>query len=176
MKQLKLLSGILGLALVLSPLVLSQGAAAAELHIGVVNTRAIIETAPQSIQASEKIKQEFAPREAKLVEMKKTLNLKQEKLARETMTMSDSARRDMERDITNSQRELKSAIETFQEDLGQRRNEELKIIRDLAMKAVTSLAKSENFDLILSEENVLYMGDKVDITKKVVERMKDVKK
>lgn len=171
MKQLKRLSGILGLALLLG-----QGAAAAELRIGVVNTRSIIETAPQATQASDKIKQEFTPREAKLMDMQKALKLKQEKLARESVTMSESARRDMERELAGGQRELKTAVETFQEDLGLRRNEELKVIHALAMKAVNALAKDERFDLILGEENVLYVGEKVDITKKVLERMKDMKK
>lgn len=163
----------LGLALGLT---LAQGAAAAELRVGVVNTRVIIESAPQAIQASDKIKQEFSPREAKIVEMQKALKLKQEQMVKESMTMSESARRDLEREIGAAQRELKSSVERFQEDLGARRGEELKVIRDLAMKAVTALAKGEKYDLILSEEAVLYVGEKVDITKKVLEQLKDMKK
>ncbi len=59
----------------------------------------------------------------------------------------------------------------FQEELNLAKNTEMKVILKIANEAIQKIAVSENFDLILQE--AVYRSDRLDITDKVIEALKD---
>jgi len=144
---------------------------AEEIRIGFVNVARVLQQAPQAEQAKKRLEREFAPRDKRLVAMQKELKKLEEKLARDAAVMSDSERRKLERDILAKQRELKRAREEFREDFNLRRNEELGKLQRQVFEAVKSLAKEENYDLLLTD-GVVYASDRVDVTDKVLKRLK----
>lgn len=150
---------------------LVTGQAYAEVRIGYVNTAQVLEKAPQAIAASSKLQAEFASREADLVGQGKKLKSQEEKLKRDGAVMSEENRRKLEREILSLQRDIKRAREEFTEDLNIRRNEEFAKLQREAAQAIVTLAKEEKFDLIV-ESGVVYASDQVDITKKVIDRLK----
>ena len=85
--------------------------------------------------------------------------------------MGDSERRNLERDIIAQQRELKRAQDEFREDFNIRRNEELGSLQRQVYEAIVSLAKEEQFDLIVNDGAVIYASEQVDITDKVLKRL-----
>lgn len=146
-------------------------AVAQEIKIGFVNTPAILEQAPQAKEARERLQSEFASRDQKLVELAKQVKDLQDKLNRDADVMSETERRNLERDIVSQRRELSREREAFNEDLNIRRNEEFaKLQRDVA-QVIVDIAKSSKYDLIL-ESGVVYASDRVDITDTVVEQLK----
>lgn len=166
------MKGIRVLFLLLGGLLLQIAVAqAAELKIGFVNAAQILDKAPQAELARSRLEKEFAPRDKSLVDAQKSLRSLEEKLARDSAVMGDSERRNLERDILAQQRELKRAQDEFREDFTIRRNEELGSLQRQVYEAIVSLAKEEQFDLIVNDGAVIYASEQVDITDQVLRRL-----
>jgi len=151
--------------------VIGAVAVAAEMKIGFVNAARVLEEAPQADAARTRLEKEFSPRDKKLVDAQKTVRTLEEKLTRDGAIMSETERRKLERDILSQQRELKRAQEEFREDLNIRRNEAFDTLRLRVFEVINDIAKAEKYDLVISD-GVVYANDRIDITGKVVEQLK----
>ena len=167
MKKLKLFSSLI----VLLGAVAGTPPRAADLRIGVVNPIKVLEAAPQAEEARKRLEREFAPRDKNLVAAQKKAKLLEDRLAKDAPVMSDTERRKIERDIIGVKRDLKRDQDEFREDLNFRRNEEFGKIQRQVVEAIQILAKEEGFDVIVGE-GVIYANERVDVTSKVVERLK----
>lgn len=162
---------IKGFALLILGLTFSLSALAENPSIAFVNTPQVLEQAPQAEAVRQTLQNEFSTRDAELVSEQKKLKELEEKMARESLTMSQEQQRKLEREILGQKRELKRSRDEFAEDFNIRRNEELaKMQREIAL-SIVALAKEEGYDLIL-ENGVIYASGKVDITDRVIERLK----
>lgn len=159
------------LTIVLTLLCLGMAQAQGDLKIGFVNAARILDQAPQAEQARERLEVEFAPRDQELVSAQRALRQLEEKLASDNTLMADEERRKMVRDINSQKREIKRLRTEFQEDFNIRRNEELAKLQRQVYEAIVSLAKEEEFDLIVNDGAVIYASEQVDITDKVLERL-----
>ncbi|MCW8829122.1 MAG: OmpH family outer membrane protein [Gammaproteobacteria bacterium] len=140
-------------------------------NIAFVNTPQVLEQAPQAEAVRKTLKSEFSSRDAALVAEQSKLKSLEEKMERDSLTMSEEQQRKLERDILSQKRELKRSRDEFAEDFNIRRNEELaKMQREIA-RSIVDLAKEMGYDLIL-ESGVIYASERVDITGKVIERLK----
>ncbi len=144
---------------------------AAETRIGVVNTAKLLKEAPQAEAARKKLESEFAPRDAKIVELQKLIKSLEDKLSKDAAIMSDTARKNQERGIVKKKRDVKRIREEFTEDFNFRRNEEIGKLQKLVSDTILSLAKEKKFDIILSE-SVIYASQQVEITAQVLERLR----
>lgn len=149
----------------------SVSAQAADLKIGFVNAPKVLEQAPQAEAAQQALQKEFSPRDKAIVEGQKEVRKLEDKLARDGVIMSDSERRKLERDIVSRKRDLKREQEEFREDLNIRRNEAFEKIRNIVRDAINDIAKKEKYDLVVGE-GVIYADNRIDITDKVVARLK----
>jgi outer membrane protein len=145
-------------------------AQSAALKIGFVNAAKVLESAPQAQAATKRLEKEFAPRQEALVADKRVLKDQEEKLARDATVMTETNRRDLERQIVNLRRDIKRAEEEFREDLNIRRNDELAKLQRQIVATVQEFAKQEGFDLVLTD-GVLYAGARTDITGLVLQRL-----
>jgi outer membrane protein len=59
----------------------------------------------------------------------------------------------------------------LQQEVATVRNQELAVLQQSVSSIINEIAKDEKYDLILSE-GVVYADEKLDITNKVLERMK----
>lgn len=144
---------------------------AAELKIGVVDAAKLMDASPQAEAARAKLEREFAPRNDTLVAEQKALKQMEDRLARDGAVMSDSQQRDLERDILSARRELKRTQDEFREDLNIRRNEELARLQKEISETIRELAREMDFDVILSNANVVYASKRIDITEPVLKRL-----
>lgn len=143
---------------------------AQELKIGFVNAARVLERSPQAEDARRKLEREFSPRDKSLVESQKELRGMEEKLARDGAVMSDTEKRKLEREVISRKRDIKRAQEEFREDLNIRRNETFDRLRRRVFEVITDIAKTEKFDLIVSD-GVVFASERIDITGKVIERL-----
>ncbi|MEN8259004.1 MAG: OmpH family outer membrane protein [Pseudomonadota bacterium] len=148
------------------------GLNAAELKIGFVNVPRLLEKAPQAESAKKDLEREFSPRDKRLVAEQKEIQQLEGKLSRDAAVMSETERRKMEREILNKRREAKRAQEEFTEDFNIRRNEELGKLQRHVFEAIRSLAKEENYDLLLTD-GVVYASEQIDVTAKVQQKLVD---
>lgn len=164
------LPGILRAALA-GALLLGAGAAHAELKLGFVNVPRVLDQAPQARAADQRLEKEFGPRDSEIVKMKRDLVAQNDKLAKNAAVMSVSERQRQESDLRQTRREIRRLEDEFREDVNLRRSQELGKLQRLVVEIIQNLAKAEKFDLIISD-GVIYAGEAVDITDKVIARLK----
>lgn len=148
-------------------------AAASEVKIGYVNTQRIFRDAPAAQKAAKKIEAEFSKRDQELQGMAKRLQTLQESLEKNGVTMSESERRNKERDLNDLSRDFQRKQREFREDLNLRQNEENAAIIEKANKAIKQIAESDKYDLIV--QDVVWVSPKLDITDKVIKALSESK-
>lgn len=144
----------------------------AELKVGFVSATLLLDKAPQAEAARKKLEREFAKRKKKLLQDQKKIKKSEDKLARDAAIMSEAQRRNAEREIRNSTRELRRAMEELREDQTIRSNDEMVKFQKLINQAIQAVGKAEKYDLIMYE-GVAYAHDKINITDKVLQYMKN---
>jgi outer membrane protein len=150
-------------------LLMAAGPALANTKIGFVNTERLLREAPLSVAAQKKLEREFASRDQELQKLARQARDLQAQLDKDGVTMSESERKNKERDLANFNRDLQRQGREFREDLNLRRNEELGQIQERARKVIQDIAKAEKFDLIV--EQAIYVDPKSDITDKVMKAL-----
>ena len=83
--------------------------------------------------------------------------------------MSEAERTRRQRDLVDQDREFQRKRREFQEDLSQRKNEELATVVERANKVIKQIFETEKYDLILQE--AVFRSPKVDITDKVIKAL-----
>lgn len=157
------------LALCASLLLTGLSATAQEFKIGIVNLDRIVREAAPAKAAQTKLEQEFGKREKELAELGNQIKAGSERLEREAPTLSESQRTARQKQLVDQDREFQRKRREFQEDLNNRKNEELQLIIDRANRAVKAMAEAEKFDLIIQE--AVYINPKHDITDKVIRQI-----
>jgi len=147
-------------------------ACAADYKIGFVNTERLFREAAPAKRAQQKLEKEFAARDAEIQKLSKQVRDLQALLEKDSITMSESDRRNKERDLANLTRDLQRGQREFREDLNLRRNEELASVQERANKVIQQMAEAEKFDLIL-QDPVVFASQRIDVTDKVIKALAD---
>jgi len=164
------LNHLLKFLLVASLLVFAISSHAAELKIGYVQVDKILQEAPQTAESGKKLEKEFSPRSQELERMQKQIKDGEAALDKDSLTMSETDRKNKERDLNNVKIEFQRKQRELREDVNLRKNEELGSLQDRINKAVTSVAETEGFDLVVYG-GVAYASKKIDITDKVLKSL-----
>jgi outer membrane protein len=152
-------------------LALAPYPAFAENKIGFVNTERIFKEAAPAVRAQKKLEKEFEKRDQELQRMAKQLQGMQENLEKNSVTMSETDRRNKEREFGDLNRDFQRKQREYREDLNQRRNEELASVLERANKSIKAIAEAEKFDIIFQE--AVYASPRIDITDKVIKSLAD---
>ena len=147
-------------------LALAAPAVAQELKIGYVNSERVLREATPAKAAQTKLEAEFSKREKELNDAATRLKAAGDKLEKDSPTLADSERSRRQRDLVEQDRDLQRKRREFQEDLNQRRNEELAAVVERANRAIKQIFDNEKYDVILQE--VIFASSRVDITDKVI--------
>ena len=145
------------------------GAQAQELKIGYVNSDRVLREATPAKAAQARLEAEFAKRDKGLADLATTLKAAVDKLEREALTLSEADRVRRERDLSDQDREIQRKRREYQEDLSQRKNEELGAVVERTNKVIKQIFETEKYDLILQE--AVFWSPKVDITDKVIKAL-----
>jgi len=146
-------------------MVLPLSAQETALNIGYVDMRQLLDQAPQIKLSREAIDREFRPRNDAIAADEQRLQALNKRLQE---TGGDS------QILQNQIRDLELSINRRREDLRQeivfRRNEAIQQLEDDINAAVAAVAKSEQYDLILSSP-VIYANERVDLTARVLQML-----
>lgn len=156
--------------IVIASLLSASGIAIADTKVGFVNTEKLLREAPISITAQKKLEKEFSNREQDLQKVTKQARDLQTQLDKDGVTMSETERKNKERELANLNREFQRQSREFREDLNLRRNEELGHIQERARKVIIDIGKTEKFDIII-EQAAVYVDPKSDITDRVMKAL-----
>jgi outer membrane protein len=137
--------------------------------IGYVNSDRVLREANPAKAAQAKLEAEFSKRDKEMSDIASKLKSASEKFDKEAPTLSESERGKRQRDLVDQDREFQRKRREFQEDLTQRKNEELSSVVERANKVIKQIYEAEKYDLILQE--AVFAGPKIDITDKVVKAL-----
>ena len=163
MNMLKILAATATLALAMT------ATQAQDLKIGYVNSERVLKEAIPAKAAQAKLEAEFGKREKDLADVANRLKSAADKLDKDSPTLSDAERTRRQRDLVEQDREFQRKRREFQEDLNQRKNEELSGVVERANKVIKQIFDAEKYDLIL--QDAVHWSARVDITKKVIDAL-----
>jgi len=141
-------------------------AAAQELKIGYVNSEKVLREAVPAKAAQAKLEAEFGKRERELNDAAVRRKTAADKLDKDSPTLAETEKVRRQRELVEQDRDLQRKRREFQEDLNQRRNEELASVVERANRVIRQIFEAEKYDLILQE--VVFASSRVDITDKVI--------
>jgi outer membrane protein len=147
--------------------------AAAQSKIGFVNTERILRDAIPAQRAQKKIEAEFARRDQDLQKIAGDLKRMQDELDKNGVTMSETQRRNKEREFGELNRDFQRKQREFREDLNQRRNEELAQVIEQANRVIRQIAEQEKYDIIF--QDAVFANPRIDITDKVIKALEGSK-
>ena len=161
--KLKTLAASLALAAI------SATATAQELKIGYVNSERVLREASPAKAAQAKLEAEFSKRDRELNDQANKLKAAADKLDKDAPTLAEAERTRRQRELVEQDRDLQRKRREFQEDLNQRKNEELASVVERANRVIKQIFDQEKYDVILQE--VVFASARIDITDKVIKAL-----
>ncbi|HET7731692.1 MAG TPA: OmpH family outer membrane protein [Usitatibacter sp.] len=146
-------------------------AAGAQMKIGFVNTERVFREAAPAKRAQQVLEREFSARNSELGKLEKQGRDLQTELERDNVTMTETARREKERQLADISRNFQRLQREIREDLNLRRNEELARVQERATRVINQIAEQEKYDLIIQE--AVFASGRIDITEKVIKALAD---
>jgi outer membrane protein len=147
----------------------AAGVSAQELKIGYVNSDRVLRDAIPAKAAQAKLEAEFSKREKDLNDLAQRLKAASDRLDKDAPTLAETERVRRQRELVDQDRELQRKRREFQEDLSQRKNEELGAVVERTNRVIKQIFETEKYDLILQE--AVFWSPKVDITDKVIKAL-----
>ncbi|MEI6025112.1 MAG: OmpH family outer membrane protein [Betaproteobacteria bacterium] len=141
-------------------------ATAQELKLGYVNSERVLRDSAPAKAAQAKLETEFGRRERELNDVRNRLKAAADKFEKDAPTLPESEKTRRQRELVDQERDLQRKQREFQEDLNQRKNEELAAVVERANRVIRQIFETEKYDAILQE--VVFAGPRVDITDKVI--------
>jgi outer membrane protein len=140
----------------------------AEIKLAVVDFQRLAQESPQGKAVMDAMRAEFAPRERTLQAQAQTIKAKQDKLQKDSATMTDEQRMRAEKELRDGERDFERARGELQDDVTARRNEEMSRLQRTLVEEVRTYAKAQSYDVVVSSETVLYQTPSFDITPAVL--------
>jgi outer membrane protein len=159
-------------SLLLLLFVSASATAAASPKIGYVSVEKILTEAPQVQAVNDSMLERFGGRKTELQEMEKEINDMQEDFKRNELVMTEDKLNEMKDNIIGKIQDFKQKEAMLQQEVATVRNQELAELQQSVRSIIEEIAKADKFDLILTSEGVAYANEDLDISDKVLERMK----
>ena len=137
-------------------------------RIGFVDIPYLIDRAPQALEAEQRLKAEFAPRQEELEVQRAELDSLAGRL--DDLALSDDEREQLEREMGSLDRRIKRNEQDFREELNIQKNDEFKYVRVVVLEAIASFGKEHDYDLIVSD-GVLFANQRIDVTERILESL-----
>ena len=138
-------------------------------RVGFVNPDRVLREAQPAKAAQAKLEAEFTRRDKDLQAQGEALKAASERFEREAPTLSETQRAQRQRTLIEQDREFQRKRREFQEDLTQRKNEELASVVERANKVMKQIFDTEKYDLII--QDAVFAGPKIDITDTVIKAL-----
>jgi outer membrane protein len=158
-----------------STLLLASSAMAFEQKIAVVNVQEAISQIPQAAVLMQTLETEFKDEKAVIEKLQKDLSFEDENLKRNGSLMSEKEKTELQTKMGGLYQQYQVKVKEFQQKVSQRRNEETNKLLALVTQAVDNIAAKEKYDLVLSQQTVVFSKPSTDITATVVEQVSKLK-
>lgn len=158
-----------------SGMLLASSAMAADQKIGVVNFQEVMGKLPQTAALMQSLEAEFKDEKSVIAQLEKDIKYFQEKKKRDGALMSAKEKEELDKKMAGLFQEYQAKGKALQQKATQRQNEETNKIVALVRQAVDNIAAKEDYDLVLSQQAVIFSKPDASITDKVVEQVSKLK-
>lgn len=141
--------------------------------IGVVDMQQVYENSPKIKKLSETLKEQFSKRRDSIVQMGKELQAQIQKYQKEKPVLSQKDLTTLQKKIREQQVKLREAQVSFQQDLFSAQSKEMKNFITKVRGVVKTIATQKHLSVVLAKNNLLYANHSLDITKTVIDKIKD---
>jgi len=156
-------------SVLLSTVVAAMPAWAQAPKLGAVSPEVILRESKYAQDASKKLNDEFAPRNAAIAKRIESIKQKAAQLERDGPTLTDTQRTARQKEIADLDRDIQKDQRDFQADLESQKRAGIQKVLDLINKVVLRIAKDENYDFI--SQNVVYSSKAADLTPRIITEM-----
>lgn len=147
-------------------------ARADNLKVGVLDVQKVMQNSPQVSAMQAKLKKQFAPQEKKITTAQKQLKADFGKYNRNKAVMKDADKKTLQKKILAEQSSLRDLQVKFQQQLIAAQRESMQSILKDIEDAVNDVAKDQKLDLVLTKASVAYNNPDLDVTDKVIKKLK----
>ncbi len=162
----KLVSGLIIVSALMSANVIAAG-----IKIGVVSVERILTEAPQVDAVNTSMLERFGPQRDELQNAEKEITKMNENYKRNELVMTEDKLNELKKEIIMKIQRLKQKEAQLTQEVGTVRNQELAVLQQQVRGIIDDIAKKGKYSLVLSE-GVAFSDPKLDITDKVLDRMK----
>ncbi len=160
------------LFLITSMLLVACFAQASEVKLAVVDMQVILQKAPQVSEINNKLTSKFEPRKKTILQAQKTLKEEVDNLNKNSAVLGTKEREQLKNKIITDRNNLQTMIVSFQRDYSQVQNQSLQAFSKQLERAVGTVAKKSNIDLVLQKGVILFSREGLDITQQVLLALK----
>jgi outer membrane protein len=137
--------------------------------IGFVSLDRILRDSAPAKVAQTKLESEFSKRQKDLQDTSARLKAAADKFDKDSPVLSDSDRSRRQRELADMDKDFQRRQREFNEDINQRKNEELASVVDRANRVIRQIAESEKFDIVF--QDAVYVNPHIDMTEKVLKQL-----
>ena len=137
--------------------------------IGFVSLDRILRDSNPAKAAQSKLEAEFSKRQKDLQDAGTRLKANADKFDKDSPVLSDTDRTRRQRELADTDKDFQRRQREFNEDINQRKNEELAAVVDRANRVIRQIAESEKYDLVF--QDAVYVNPRVDMTDKVLKAL-----
>ena len=142
-------------------------------RIGFVSLDRILRDSNPAKAAQSKLEAEFSKRQKDLQDVGNRLKATAEKFDKDAPVLSESDRSRRQRELADLDKDFQRRQREFNEDINQRKNEELASVVERANKVIRQVAEGDKFDIVF--QDAVYVNPKIDITEKVLKALNATK-
>ncbi len=151
-----------------------QPAAAQESSkIGFVSLDRILRDSVPAKSAQSKLEAEFSKRQKDLQDAGNRLKASADKFDKDSPVLSESDRSRRQRELADLDKDFQRRQREFNEDINQRKNEELASVVERANKVIRQIAEGDKYDIVF--QDAVYVNPRIDITEKVLKALNATK-
>lgn len=147
-------------------------AATESVKVGIVNIDMVLQQSPLAMSYNEKISKEFKPRQEKLNDAQKKLQVSLDKLTYNGFQMSVDERNKLRNSINEEKREFDTLNASLQQDLQTMQNKYTQELLGKLGDVIKAIATTGKYDIVQTNANILYLDNSVDITPDVIKQLK----
>ncbi len=159
------------LAAVALSLAFPVAAQQANVRIGYVDMKRLLDNAPQVVAGRQQLEREFAPRDSALNADELRLAAQRSRYERDSALLSREEAEALKRENDALDRSIRRNRDNLRSELKARSDQELDRSWREINNAVVEFAREQNIDLIVPSP-VVYASPRIDITDKVLERLR----
>lgn len=157
----------------LTLLLAAQGAAAAEVKIGVLDIQQALLASEEAQQFLQTTQSDLQGEQEEFQALQQEIRALQEQMQKDAEVMSPVERRRRSKELEDKQIDARFLAEKLQKEMQDRQQELMQQMGPKLEAAIKDLVESEGYDLVMQRGNLVYADSMYNITAKVTEKLNE---